>query len=84
MGARGLEHCRGIEAAGPHPHLPPEGKGAIPGLSKAGFPSVRKCRVPPNTNLTQSGHPMDAEQINQIGAMLADLSVRTVDLRRYL
>ncbi|MGJ7531069.1 peptide chain release factor 2 [Variovorax sp. GB1P17] len=27
---------------------------------------------------------MDAEQINQIGAMLADLSVRTVDLRRYL
>ncbi|MDR6524164.1 hypothetical protein ABIC42_007145 [Variovorax sp. 1133] len=33
---------------------------------------------------TQSGHPMDAEQINQIGAMLADLSARTVDLRRYL
>ncbi|WP_429611721.1 peptide chain release factor 2 [Variovorax sp. W2I14] len=27
---------------------------------------------------------MDAEQINQIGAMLADLSARTVDLRRYL
>ncbi|MGQ2996780.1 MULTISPECIES: peptide chain release factor 2 [unclassified Variovorax] len=27
---------------------------------------------------------MDAEQINQIGATLADLSVRTVDLRRYL
>ncbi|RZL67373.1 MAG: peptide chain release factor 2 [Variovorax sp.] len=27
---------------------------------------------------------MDAEQINQIGANLADLSVRTVDLRRYL
>ncbi|WP_354373196.1 peptide chain release factor 2 [Variovorax paradoxus] len=27
---------------------------------------------------------MDAEQINQIGAMLADLSVRAVDLRRYL
>ncbi|WP_339091961.1 peptide chain release factor 2 [Variovorax paradoxus] len=27
---------------------------------------------------------MDAEQINQIGAMLSDLSVRTVDLRRYL
>ncbi|MBC7391900.1 MULTISPECIES: peptide chain release factor 2 [unclassified Variovorax] len=27
---------------------------------------------------------MDAEQINQISASLADLSVRTVDLRRYL
>jgi len=27
---------------------------------------------------------MDAEQINQIEANLADLSVRTVDLRRYL
>ncbi|WP_429589125.1 peptide chain release factor 2 [Variovorax sp. PvP013] len=27
---------------------------------------------------------MDAEQINHIGATLADLSVRTVDLRRYL
>ncbi|WP_295988155.1 peptide chain release factor 2 [uncultured Variovorax sp.] len=27
---------------------------------------------------------MDAEQINQIGTMLADLSARTVDLRRYL
>ncbi|WP_139237444.1 peptide chain release factor 2 [Variovorax sp. OV329] len=27
---------------------------------------------------------MDAEQINQIGATLADLSQRTVDLRRYL
>ncbi|RST51023.1 peptide chain release factor 2 [Variovorax sp. MHTC-1] len=27
---------------------------------------------------------MDAEQINQIGATLADLSARTVDLRRYL
>ncbi|WP_162573848.1 peptide chain release factor 2 [Variovorax sp. PBL-H6] len=27
---------------------------------------------------------MDAEQINQIGATLADLSTRTVDLRRYL
>ncbi|MET3496481.1 hypothetical protein ABIC90_003542 [Variovorax boronicumulans] len=45
---------------------------------------MRKWPVPPNTNLTQSGHPMDAEQINQIGAMLADLSARTVDLRRYL
>jgi len=27
---------------------------------------------------------MDAEQINHIGATLADLSVGTVDLRRYL
>ncbi|VWX62525.1 conserved hypothetical protein [Burkholderiales bacterium 8X] len=27
---------------------------------------------------------MDAEQINQIGAKLQDLSARTADLRRYL
>jgi hypothetical protein len=27
---------------------------------------------------------MDAEQINQIGATLEDLSARTADLRRYL
>jgi hypothetical protein len=29
-------------------------------------------------------HTMDAERINLIGSTLADLSVRTVDLRRYL
>ncbi|MDP9900060.1 hypothetical protein J2W36_002311 [Variovorax ginsengisoli] len=28
--------------------------------------------------------PMDAEQINQIGALLADLSARTLELRGYL
>lgn len=34
---------------------------------------------------TQTGFPiMDAEQINAIGTKLADLSQRTVELRRYL
>jgi hypothetical protein len=33
---------------------------------------------------TSPGHLMDAEQINQIGTTLADLSERTADLRRYL
>ncbi len=41
---------------------------------------MRKYPVTPNTQDTI----MDAEQINQIDANLADLSVRTVDLRRYL
>jgi hypothetical protein len=42
---------------------------------------MRKCTVFPEH---RQDTPMDAEQINQIGATLADLSARTVDLRRYL
>ena len=36
------------------------------------------------TEHTPAGHIMDAEQINQIGSNLADLSARTVELRGYL
>ncbi|KWT92104.1 hypothetical protein APY03_3018 [Variovorax sp. WDL1] len=42
---------------------------------------VRKSLVYPEH---RQDYPMDAEQINQIGATLADLSARTADLRRYL
>jgi len=45
---------------------------ALAGVRKSGF------------SPEYAGHPMDAEQINHIGATLSDLSVRTVDLRRYL
>ena len=41
-------------------------------------------RRDPLSTSHQQDTTMDAEQINQIGANLADLSVRTVDLRRYL
>jgi hypothetical protein len=39
---------------------------------------------PPRTEHRQDFPMMDAEQINAIGSRLADLSQRTVELRRYL
>jgi hypothetical protein len=48
---------------------------------------MRKCRVAPGSNRATDffeEHPMDAEQINQISALLADLSARALELRGYL
>ena len=61
----------------PFPRTPRRNPGPLP----ARIPVHEKIvRFPSHSQ----DHPMDAEQINQIGATLADLSARTVDLRRYL